>query len=307
MATHEIGAEPQSHRRAVWATQLSTAGLLATALLQGGLVLLTGSAALLADTLHNLLDCSTGAILWVVYRLERRPPTRHLTYGYGRAEDLAGLVILLTILATAVTSAWVAYERWRNPVPLPLVWAVAAAGFAGFAGNELVARYRIKVGKEIQSAALVADGYHARADGWTSLAVLAGALGVRAGAWWADPLAAFGISLAILRIAFQAGRPLLLRAMDGIDGETLTGIARAAAATEGVQSVYEVRARWSGHHILAEVNVGVPPDLTVAQGHELAKSVEQAIRRRVPGVARVTVHVDPATEPGESFHLNPTA
>lgn len=291
-----------THHRAIRATQLSTAGLLMTGILQGMLVIFTGSAALLADTLHNLLDCSTGAILWLVYRLERRPPDHRLTYGWGRAEDLAGLLILIIILATAFSSAWVAYLRFRHPEPMPLVWAVAAAGLIGFLGNELVAQYRIKVGREIRSAALVADGYHARADGWTSLAVLAGALGVRAGFPLADPIAAFVISLAILHVAFEAGRPLVLRAMDGMETEMIERIQAAACSVPGIESVHEVRARWVGRQILAEVNVGVSPDISVAAGHQLAKQVEQGICARIAEVARVTVHVDPADEPGESFH-----
>ncbi|MBE3576344.1 MAG: cation transporter [Limnochordales bacterium] len=303
MDTGTSGAKAAStHRRAIRAAQLSTLGLLLTSLVQGVLVFFTGSTALLADTLHNLLDCLTGAVLWLVYHLERRPPDRRLTYGWGRAEDLAGLLILLIIIATAASSAWVAYLRLRHPQPLPLVWAVAAAGLIGFLGNELVARYRLRVGREIKSAALIADGYHARADGWTSLAVLAGALGVRAGFPLADPLAAFVISLAILHIAYEAGRSVILRVLDGVETEIIERIQAAARSVPGIESVNEVRARWLGRQIVAEINVGVAPDISVTAGHQLAVQVEQVICARNAEVARVIVHVDPADEPGERFH-----
>ncbi|MDQ0939288.1 cation diffusion facilitator family transporter [Streptomyces sp. V1I1] len=137
-------------------------------------MVLSGSVALLGDTVHNAADALTALPLGVAFVLGRRAANRRFTYGYGRAEDLAGIVNVLTIAASAAFAAWTAIDRLLNPQEISYLPAVAAAAVIGFIGNEWVARYRIRVGHEIGSAALVADGLHARTDGFTSLAVLFG-------------------------------------------------------------------------------------------------------------------------------------
>src|SRR5215204_2823152 len=167
---------------------ISLVGLGLTAALQAVVVLLSGSVALLGDTLHNLADALTAVPLLVAFALARRPANKRYTYGYGRAEDLAGLFIVAMIALSAVIAAYQAIDRLLHPRDVTQLWAVADAGLIGFLGNELVARYRIRVGRRIGSAALVADGLHARTDGFTSLAVLLGAGGVAVGWGWADPV-----------------------------------------------------------------------------------------------------------------------
>ncbi len=165
--------------RALW---ISLAGLGATTVLQAAVVALTGSVALLGDTLHNAADALTAVPLGIAFLLGRRPPTRRYTYGYGRAEDLAGVVIVLAIAASCAIAGYAAIDRLAHPQPVDHLPAVVGAALVGFLGNEIVARYRIRVGRRIGSAALVADGLHARTDGFASLAVLLGAGGIALGA-----------------------------------------------------------------------------------------------------------------------------
>lgn len=160
--------------------------LLATTILQLGVVIISGSVALLADTIHNFSDALTAVPLWVAFVLGRRVATKRYTYGFGRAEDLAGLFIIAVVALSAVVAAYQSIERFFHPQPLNNLWWVIAAGFIGFFGNEIVAIYRIRVGQKIGSAALVADGVHARIDGFTSLAVVAGGFGVMLGFPLAD-------------------------------------------------------------------------------------------------------------------------
>src|SRR6185437_12503963 len=157
--------------RALW---VSLAVLGGTALLQAAVVAISGSVALLGDTLHNAADALTAVPLGIAFVVGRRPPTRRYTYGYGRAEDLAGVVIVVVIAASSALAAYEAVTRLLHPQRVSDLAAVAVAALVGFAGNELVARYRIRTGRRIGSAALVADGLHARTDGFTSLAVLVG-------------------------------------------------------------------------------------------------------------------------------------
>src|SRR5712691_5006697 len=167
--------------RGLWALKWSFGGLMATALLQAVVVALSGSVALLADTIHNFADAATAIPLGVAFMLVRRGATRRFTYGLGRVEDLAGLMIVATITASALVASYEAIRRLVQPQAVEMLWAVMVASVIGFVGNEAVAVFRIRVGRQIGSAALVADGYHARIDGWTSLAVLVGAIGVWAG------------------------------------------------------------------------------------------------------------------------------
>src|SRR5712692_5031151 len=252
-----------THRRGVWAIKWSFAGLFITALFQLVVTILSGSVGLLADTIHNFGDATTALPLWFAFVVGQREPSKRFTYGYGRVEDLAGLSIVLTILLSAIIAGYQAVNRLFHPSEVGYLWAVAAASVIGFLGNECVAIFRIRVGKEIGSAALVADGYHARVDGLASLAVLVGALGVWLGYPLADPLIGLLITAAILRIVWQAGGVVFTRLLDGVDPEVIEEIGHAAHHVPGVRDVSDVRARWIGHRLQAEVNIAVAPDLSV--------------------------------------------
>ena len=289
-------------QRGMWATKWSFFGLLVTAVLQLVVVALSGSVALLADTIHNVGDAATAVPLGIAFLLAHWQPTTRLPYGYGRVEDLAGVAILLVIVFTAVVALYETVHRLFHPQTVAYLWAVMAASVIGFVGNEAVAIFRIKVGEEIGSAALVADGYHARIDGWTSLAVLVGALGM----WWgyplADPIVGLLITAAIFWLAWQSGTLVLMRIVDGVDPEVIDDLTRAVRYVPGVQTVTEVRARWLGHRLRGELNIAVAPTLSVAQAHAIAKEVRHRLLYQVCYLADVTIHVDPVDEAGERYH-----
>lgn len=285
-------------RAVVW----SFAGLFATASLQAVVVAWTGSVALLADTIHNAGDAATAVPLWIAFRLGRRKPDRRFTYGYGRVEDLAGVVIVLVVLASAAVAAWEAVRRILHPVAVSHLWAVAAASAVGFLGNEAVAAYRIRVGTEIGSAALVADGRHARIDALTSLAVLLGAGGVWLGYPAADPAVGLLITAAILRIAWQTGSEVFLRLLDGADPRVADEIRQAARGVDGVADVSEVRVRWAGHRMYAEVHLAVDGAMPVAHGHAIAAEVRHRLLHGLRYLSDATIHVDPAEASGAARH-----
>jgi cation diffusion facilitator family transporter len=297
-----VDASIAASARGLWAVKWSFVGLLATALLQAGVVALSGSVALLADTIHNVADAATAIPLGLAFLLARRPASRQFTYGLGRLEDFAGLAVVATIAASAVVAGHEAVRRLIAPQPVALLWAVMLASVIGFAGNEAVAVFRIRVGRQIGSAALVADGYHARVDAWTSLAVLLGALGVWAGYPLADPAVGLLISAAILALVWQAARAVLVRMLDGVDSETVGEIAHAAGHVPRVEEVTDVRARWIGHRLHAEVSVTVPGGLSVSEGHDVAREVRHQLLHHLPHLGRVTVHVDPYGQGGEHHH-----
>ena len=276
--------------------------LTATALLQVVVVVLSGSVALLGDTLHNFADALTAIPLAIAFTIGRRAATRRYTYGYGRAEDLAGLVVVLLIALSAALAGWEAVRRLLDPQDVSALPLVAVAGLIGFAGNEVVARFRIRVGRRIGSAALVADGLHARTDGFTSLAVLVGAAGVALGLPAADPVVGLLIMVAILFVLRDAAREVYRRLMDAVEPELLARAEISAATTPGVREVGPVRMRWIGHSLRAEVEVAVDGNLPLAEGHRIAHDTEHRLLHDVPRLSAAIVHVNPCSSAGDASH-----
>src|SRR5215217_2900161 len=301
------GVDPAilSSREAMRTLWLSLAVLGVTAAFQLVIVVSSGSVALLADTVHNVGDALTAVPLGIAFVLLRRPPTKRLSYGWGRAEDFAGLAVIVIILFSAAYAAYESILRLIEPSAPSHLFATAIAGAVGFVGNEWVAVYRIRSGKRIGSAALVADGYHARVDGFTSLAVVLGVAGVAAGFELADPIVGIAISVVILRIVWQSMRAIGLRAMDGVEAGTIYTIASAVGAVDGVREVSEVRARWLGHGIRAELTIGVSPDATVVEAHELADRVRHELSHEVEHITDVSVEARPASSTGRPARSQP--
>lgn len=280
-----LEASKRGMRTLVW----SFVALFVTALAQLAVVLVSDSVALLGDTVHNFADALTAVPIGVAFLLGRRAATRRHTYGLGRAEDLAGVVVVLVIAASAAFAGWQAIERLITPHPVRHLWIVAAAGVIGFAGNEIVARYRITVGRQIGSAALVADGLPARTDGFTSLAVVLGALGVGLGFPLADPIIGLAITAAILFVLRDAAKEVFARLMDAVDPAVVDLAERTAADTAGVNAVGQVKMRWIGHTLRAELSVTVNAALTVEQAHHIAHDVEHRLAHAVPRLSAATV------------------
>jgi cation diffusion facilitator family transporter len=273
---------------------ISLAGLAVTAAIQAVVVVLSGSVALLGDTLHNVADALTAVPLLIAFRLARRAPTKRYTYGYGRAEDIGGLFVIAMITLSAVLAAYEAIDRLIHPRTVTHLWAVAGAAIIGFIGNELVARYRIRIGHRIGSAALVADGLHARTDGFTSLAVLFGAAGVALGWKQADPVIGLLITLAILGVLRSAVRQVGARLMDAVDPGLVDQASAVVTSVTGITGVRELRIRWIGHTLRAEADVTVDPDISLAQAHDLAHHAEAHLLDQVRRLTAATIHTSPA-------------
>jgi cation diffusion facilitator family transporter len=297
--THE-GAESvdealESSAEGIRALKLSLLGLMLTALFQAGIVFASGSVALLADTIHNFGDALTSLPLWIAFALSRRAANRSYTYGYGRAEDLAGVAIVGVIFFSACVAGYESVSKLINGSEVSNLAWVAAAALVGFVGNEVVARFRIRVGRRIGSAALVADGEHAWVDGFTSLAVLVGAGGVALGYPILDPIVGLGITVAIIFIVKDSAQAIWRRMMDAIEPEIVESIERAASETEGVSKVEFVRARWIGHRIHSEVGVQVPSAESVAGSYEVSERIRETAQRVVPKLERLTVELTPSS------------
>jgi cation diffusion facilitator family transporter len=281
--------------RGIWAIKWSFWILAATAVLQLVVVFVSHSVALLADTIHNIADAGTAIPLWVAFVLARRKPTQTFTYGYGRVEDFAGIVIVLIILFSALVAGYQAIDRLITPRPVLHLGWLAAAGVIGFLGNEAVAVFRIRVGREINSAALIADGYHARTDGLTSLAVVLGAFGVRMGYPLADPIIGLIITVVILGIVWQSAKAVLTRMLDGVEPQITSELRHAAQHARGILSVESVRARWLGHRLYAEMTLAADPALSLADALKVADKVREQARVHLPALESLQVELVPAS------------
>ena len=286
----------------LWALKWSFVVLMATALLQAVIVFVSGSVGLLADTIHNFGDAATAIPLGIAFLFARKRPNRRFTFGYGRVEDLAGVAIVFTILFSAIVAGYESIDRFFHPQDISHLWSVAVASLVGFVGNEAVAVFRIRVGRRIGSAALIADGHHARVDGWTSLAVLVGVVGVWFGYPLADPVVGLIITVAIFGIVIQSGKQIFARMLDGVDPHVIDQIRHAAAHVPQVKEVTDVRARWLGHRLHAEVNVTLPSQMTLRDAHSVAEEVRHQLLHHLKYLSLVVIHVDPEEKSGERHH-----
>ena len=281
--------------RGIWAIKWSFVVLALTSALQLVVVVISGSVALLADTIHNVGDAVTAIPLWIAFVLARRKPSKTFTYGLGRAEDLAGVAIVAIILFSAVFAGYEAVDRLIHPQSIDFIPWVVAAGVIGFLGNEAVAVFRIRVGREINSAALIADGYHARTDGFTSLAVVVGAVGVWLGFPLADPIVGLLITIAIFGIVWQSSKAVFVRMLDGVDPEVTDEIRHAAEHVEGVREVLDVKARWLGHRLHADIGVRVHAEMPVADADRLAENLRHEMLKHIPALSVANVRVSSKT------------
>lgn len=296
-----IDASIATTDRGIWAIKWSFILLAITAVFQVAVVIISGSVALLADTIHNVADATTAIPLWIAFRLAKRKPTETFTYGYGRVEDLAGLTIVAIILFSAIIAGYEAIDRIVHPQPIGALAWVALAGLIGFIGNEAVAVFRIRVGREINSAALIADGYHARTDGLTSLAVVIGAVGVWLGFPLADPIIGLLITATIFVIVWQSAKSVLTRMLDGVEHGLIHEVRHAAEHVKGITKIADVKARWLGHKLHIDAVVMTDAGASLADADRISVALKNELFEHIPALSVANVRVHGAADAASSM------
>ena len=294
-ANDSIDQALESSTDGIRAVAVSLVILLVTSGIEALVVAASVSVALLGDTLHNAADALTAVPLWLAFKLGRQPPTRRFTYGFGKSEDVAGVAIIGLIALSAGFAGLEAVERFLHPRSVSHLGYVMAAAVVGAVGNEVVALYRIRVGRRIGSASLEADGLHARTDGVTSLLVLVGAIAVAFGLHWADPAVGLLITVALLIVGYRTTRSVAQRLLDAVDPAVIERIITTVAAVEGVVGVSEVQARWVGHRLLAQLRIVVDSGLSVTVAHEIGEAAHHELLHKVSNLSNAIIHVDPDT------------
>ncbi len=299
---HEHGrvdADLYGTRAGLRAVQISTAGMLLVSAIQFAIATIGGSAGLFADALHNFGDVFTTIALWIAFVISNRAANQRYTYGYYRAEDLAGIFIVLVIIASATASALESVQKLiSGNIPTQIYLSMAAA-LVGVVGNELLAQYKISVGKRINSVPLVADGQHSRIDGLTSLAAFLGLVGVKFGFPKADPIAGIVITIVIVTVVYSTSRSVLQRILDAVDPHIVPTIITTALAVPGVEAVTDIRARWVGHTLHVVMNIEVDAELTLSKAHAIAEEVRHRLFHDIKGISEVLIHTDPSSASGD--------
>ena len=295
----KVDADLYGNRAGLRAVQISTAGMLLVAAIQFAIAWIGGSAGLFADALHNFGDVFTTIALWIAFVISNRAANQRYTYGFYRAEDLAGIFIVLVIIASAIASGVESIQKLTSGnIPTHIYLSMAAA-LVGVAGNELLAQYKIAVGKRINSVSLVADGHHSRIDGLTSLAAFIGLVGVKLGFPKADPIAGIVITIVIFTVVISTSRSVLQRLLDAVDPHVVPSIVTTATAVRGVEDVTDVRARWVGHTLHVVMNIEVDAEITLSKAHAIAEEVRHQLFHDIKGISEVVIHTDPSRASGD--------
>lgn len=284
-----------STRAGLRALAIGVAGLAATTVLQVALLLVSGSVALLGDTLHNGVDVAGTAVVWVAFKISSRDRNERYSFGYHRFEDLAGLFVVLLIGASSALVLWESIRALTGEVEIHRPWLVLLAGLVGFAGNEAVAQFKIRTGRKIGSAALIADGQHSRADGLSSMGVVAAAVGLLLGAEWLDAVAGIGIGLLIAWAAYSTGREVLLRLLDHAEPDIRLALEKEAAEVAGIEHVNDLRIRQAGRTVHVVASVCVDATVTLPAAHGFAEDLREAWAHLLPDGSSIDIHVDPYT------------
>jgi cation diffusion facilitator family transporter len=295
----KIDADLYGNSAGLRAVRISTVGMFIVAAIQFTIAWIGGSAGLFADALHNFGDVFTTIALWIAFVISNRAANQRYTYGYYRSEDLAGIFIVLVIIASATASAVESMQKLASGnIPTQIYLSMAAA-LVGVAGNELLAQYKISVGKRINSVSLIADGHHSRIDGLTSLAAFIGLVGAKLGFPKADPIAGIVITIVIVTVVFSTSRSVLQRLLDAVDPHIVPLIITIASTVPGVEKVTDVRARWVGHTLHVIMTIEVDAELTLSKAHAIAEKVRHQLFHEIKGISEVLIHTDPSSASGD--------
>ncbi|HLK78697.1 MAG TPA: cation diffusion facilitator family transporter [Streptosporangiaceae bacterium] len=279
--------DANERRQANHAVTVSAIGLGVTGLVELLLAVVTGSVGLLGDAIHNLSDVSTSAVVFLGFRLSRRPPTERYPYGLERAEDLAGIGIAVVIWVSAAFAGWQSIRKLLEHGHTTHVAAGLAGAVLGIIGNQVVARYKLKVGKRINSATLIVDARHSWLDALSSAGALAGLIAVAAGQSWGDPVAGLAVTAFICHVGYEVTKDVVHRLADGVDPEVIAVAETAAGSVPGVIHAH-ARARWTGRTLRVEIEGWVDPELPARDADALGRVVAGEISRQLPQAGSFT-------------------
>jgi cation diffusion facilitator family transporter len=276
---------------------ISVLSMIFLTVLKGTVGLIYGSVALQADAINSLSDILASVLVWSGLRLANRNPDEKFPFGYYRAETLASLTVAVMVSLTGIGIIWESAVAIFNPEPieqalLPL-GAAATSAVIYFA----IGRYKLRVGEEIGSRALVADSKHSFADVWAGIIVFAGIFFSSLGFAQVEIIVAIVIGGYILREGVRLAKEAILSLMDAAaDPESVKRIIDTAREVDGVMDVHDVRLRRAGAVLFGEMHITVRKDLPLEHAHRIANIVDERVCDAEPELESMTIHMDPASK-----------
>lgn len=285
--------------RAAQGMRLAAIGVLANAVLavvKGIVGVLGHSTALVADAVESIADIGGSLVVWGGLRLSARSADDDHPYGHGKAEPLAAAAVGIMLCAAAFGIGAKAIDQLHHPGEAPKAYTLLVLVGVIFV-KEVLARRVLHAAHEEGSRAIHADAWHHRADAITSTAAFLGISATLIGGpgWeWCDPAAALAAAVVIVINAVAILRPAVHELMDGApDTAMLDEVGRAARSVDGVLFIEQLKARKVGTRYLVDLHVQADPALSLHDAHILSGCVKSAIRRAVPSVENVLVHMEP--------------
>lgn len=295
-----MAGEQGSGERARAASQASLRSIgvnIALTVLRAVTALLSGSTAVLADTLNSGADIFASLVSLGATRVAERPPDEDHPYGHEKAETVAAKIVALVLIFTGVSTGYAAIGALRTVTAPPGILAVWVSGLAIIV-KELLARYLLRAGRRLNHAGLTADGHNQRSDVLASGAALVGVVGARLGYPILDPLAGLVVAGLILRLGVKIYWQSIRELMDlAPDRQILQRLQDLVESVPGVAAVTDLKARLHGPQMHVDTKIAVPYSLTVWEGHQIARRVVAAVHGEFPDVKAVLVHVNPYGEP----------
>lgn len=256
---------------------------------------LSGSSALVAEAAHTLSDVLTSLITAVGFRIGLKPPDKEHPYGHGRAEPLVGLLIVVFLVIVAYEIVSEAYGKLLVMGTLSAPdWTAALMALIGVAVNISMTRYMMRVGREINSPAIIADAQHQKVDIFSCFAIVVGVVGSNFGLVILDPLVAVLIAALVLKTAYNVGKENIDNLMGKVPSkELIVDINKACSSVEGVRGVHNIKVNYMGPNASVDMHIYVDPELSLREAHRIAHDVESCVRENVDVISIVYVHVDP--------------
>ncbi|HZG57264.1 cation diffusion facilitator family transporter [Paenibacillus sp.] len=293
----------QRFAKAEFAAWLGIIGNLALAIMKGVVGFFSGSKALIADAANSASDVAGSFAVLIGLRAAKRPPDKDHPYGHGKAESIAAIIVSVLLLLVGfevARGAIVTIFFTEGPIPVPeayAIWALVAA----IVVKEILFRYKFRLGKELNSQALIATAWDHRSDVMASGAALVGVagsvLGGRYGIGWlayADPVAGLLVAGLVLLMGYRLIMEAIHNTLDHVlHTEDAEELVQAAQHVKGVITVDELRAREHGHYVIVDAKISVNPRITVLEGHDIAKAVKHELMNKFSHVSDVFVHVNP--------------
>ena len=257
------------------------------------------SQALIADAIHSISDLFTDAVVLFGIKMGRKPPDEEHHFGHARIETLASAIVGLALIGTAIylgieAALNIHGHTEHHPTGIALIGAGVSIAF-----KEALYRYTVIIGRRIKSQLIVANAWHHRSDALSSVAVLLGVAGTLINPSWhiLDALAALIVSFFIIKVGFDILKKTLHEFTDTAPRpEIIEQLMKLSRAVEGVMDAHDLRVRISGGFYQAEIHIAVDGQLTVVEGHRIAKTVERCLTEEMDELDRVIVHVDPVVD-----------